>query len=570
MDFDTEQQEKLALLPDTVLHDCIRILDVEEINENDIVYIAEYPENGEEISVREYCPSHIVRRNGLDLSCPEQDENFRSGLKQFEKMGQLLKNGVPHMPEVLDFWYENHTAYYAVKLSDGDSFRRTVPIPTAVYVQSLGIMLCDMYAKLHENHLYYGAITENDLTFTENGSLISEPHITENGTEAEDLHNLTKFLRNLLSETVEAKENLKNQTALTVTEQALQYHYERAELLKSALIGEDGKGIPVRRGKNHKPFLIGACVFCLGACIFGGLTAGKPASARVVEEFSTETIQPEIISVWVPLDENQDEQNQIATYQKLAEGFERQHKGFGVDVTLFDATEFSSALDSMNGENMPAVFMNTLDERATQKASDLASLAFSIDNIYITDLDGFGNVMPIGCSVPVLYCNTHYMANSSRTISGGELPADTLYDTSAGDFITKQSTHQPQEQLKNFLADGSHPMLGSSDLFYQIQENGEISGAVRMIPVTTSDNACVLQYEYYCTVNADCPENTQKTGMLWLQYLLTEEAQTILFVENSGALPLHEKAVAKALTTHQALQVLSGLRLDSSILQEKR
>lgn len=570
MEFDTEQQEELALLPDTVLHDSIRILDVEEINQNDIVYIAEYAESGEEISIREYCPSGIVKRNGLDLSCPEQEENFRAGLKRFEKRGQLLKNGVPHMPEVLDFWYENHTAYYAVRVSDGDSFRRTVPIPTAIYVQSLGIMLCDTYSKLHENELYYGAITENDLTFTENGALILEPHITESGTKAEDLHNLTKFLRILLSETVEAKENLKNRPALTVMQQALQYHYENAELLKSALMGEDGKGIPVKRGKNSKPFLIGACILCLGACIFGGLTAGKPASARIIEEFSVEGITPEVISVWIPLDSSQDEEQQIMMYEKLAEGFERQHEGFGVDISLYDEAEFSSALDTLSSGNMPAVFMNTLDERATQRATDLSSLEFSIDNVYLTDLDGFGNVLPIACSVPMLYYNTHIMETSIRTISGAELPPDTLYDTSAFDFITKQSTHNPQEQLKKFLADGSQPMLGSSELFYQIQQDSRNSGAVRMIPVTTSDNACVLQYEYYCTVNADCPENTQKAGMLWLQYLLTEEAQTILFVENASALPLHEKAVAKAMTTHQALQILSGLKLDSAVLQEKR
>ena len=164
MDY-TERNEDLALLPDTVLHDCIRILDVEEVNQSDIVYSGELTESGEEISVREFCPAKIVVRNGLELICPEQDGTFREGLNQFEKIGQLLKKGVPHMPEVPDFWYENHTAYYTVKNSDGDSFRRAVPIPTAIYVQSLGVMLCDTYSKLHENDLYYGAISEKRYYF---------------------------------------------------------------------------------------------------------------------------------------------------------------------------------------------------------------------------------------------------------------------------------------------------------------------------------------------------------------------------------------------------------------------
>ena len=242
----------------------------------------------------------------------------------------------------------------------------------------------------------------------------------------------------------------------------------------------------------------------------------------------------------------------------------------GFNISLYDAKAFSQALDSMNGETMPAVFMNTLDSRATEKACDLSSLKISIDSHYIADLENFGDVLPLGCSVPVLYYNQQHWKTNNQTISGAELPPDTLYDVSARQFITSQSTHEPKEQLKAFLSDGSQPLLGSTDVLHEIQSDGKNSGAVRMIPVTTSDDACALQYEYYCTVNGDCSENTQKAGMLWLQYLLTEKAQTILFVEHEGALPLHENAVARAINTHEMLQVLGGLKFDSANLQEKR
>ena len=565
-----EQCEGLALLPDTVLHDCIRILDIEEINENDIVYIAELTESGEEISIREFCPVKLVKREGLELSCPEHEKIFREKLKQFEQIGQILKEGVPYMPRVFDFWYENRTAYYAVKLSDGDSFRRTIPIPTAIYVQSLGVMLCDMYSRLHQKGLFYGAISEKDITFMENGSMVLEPHITGDGTITEDLHCFTDFLRRLLSETVEAKENLLNRPAFTVMQQALQCHYENISLLKSALMGVSDDRSHTKRSHKVSNALNGLLAITLVMAVLGTVFSAKNQLAPSVQEIKAETIQPEIISVWIPLDSNVDESQQQEMYQKLAQGFEQQYHGFGVNISLYDTTAFSDALDSMDGEMMPAVFMNTLDNRVIQKACDLSSLEFSIDNHYVADLEGFGNVLPLGCSVPVLYCNRYVSPNGNRTISGGELPSDTLYDVSAEDFITKQSTHEPKELLKSFLEDGSHPLLGSTDILAQIQNSGENSGAVQMIPVTTSDNACALQYEYYCTVNRDCSPNTQQAGMLWLQYLLTEEAQTILFVENVCALPLHEKAVATAINTNQMLQVLGGMKFDSSVLQEKR
>lgn len=89
-----------------------------------------------------------------------------------------------------------------------------------------------------------------------------------------------------------------------------------------------------------------------------------------------------------------------------------------------------------------------------------------------------------------------------------------------------------------------------------------------MLPVSVN-GAYPLQYEMYCTVNKNKDWNSQRIGMLWLQYLLTEEAQQIMFAEYYSALPMHSDVLPQTLENHDALSVIGNIQpeIDSSALQ---
>jgi ABC-type Fe3+ transport system substrate-binding protein len=57
--------------------------------------------------------------------------------------------------------------------------------------------------------------------------------------------------------------------------------------------------------------------------------------------------------------------------------------------------------------------------------------------------------------------------------------------------------------------------------------------------------------------------------MLWIQYLLTEEAQQIMFAEYYSALPIHDAVFAQTIENHDALSFISTIRddIDGSALQ---
>ena len=47
--------------------------------------------------------------------------------------------------------------------------------------------------------------------------------------------------------------------------------------------------------------------------------------------------------------------------------------------------------------------------------------------------------------------------------------------------------------------------------------------------------------------------------MLWLGYLLTEEAQEIMYTEHFGDLPLHRDAFKDTIKTHSALKPVESI-----------
>ncbi|MDE5736998.1 MAG: hypothetical protein K2H93_01380, partial [Oscillospiraceae bacterium] len=69
-------------------------------------------------------------------------------------------------------------------------------------------------------------------------------------------------------------------------------------------------------------------------------------------------------------------------------------------------------------------------------------------------------------------------------------------------------------------------------------------------------------YHDYCGINANADKISQKIGMLWIGYLLSEEAQKILFTEHFGNLPLQESAFEMTVNQHQELAILTEIKGD--------
>ena len=222
------------------------------------------------------------------------------------------------------------------------------------------------------------------------------------------------------------------------------------------------------------------------------------------QQLQSDMIQKDIIPVSMQIPDNMTVQEAKNTFERLTDGFETQYPGFGVDLKLYaDAESYPGA------EN--AVVFN-----AAQGGADLSPVIRELQNLYLTDLSAFPNAVPLSFTVPVVY----------------------------------QYADGRQADFDAFLT--------SSDMAV-LEQNPELSGMVEMTPV--AENGMIQKiYTNFCCVNPDSDVNSQKIGMLWIEYLLSEEAQSILFAEHYGDLPLHKRAFDMAVTHHQNYAVLNEIK----------
>ncbi len=553
-----DEQLQMPLPEGTILHGSWRVIAVLTAEENSFLYLGADEADGSTVTIREYCPAFCTRE-GTAVLCDEDGaagadgKAFREDARQFLRSSAIYREHIPLLLPELDSFSENNTSYTVSRpLPEGRLFS-AVPQITAAYVQSLGIRLCECLAALHKAG--YGAVIREDaLRFGEKGSLYLVPDcLYEKPEPAEDVHILSAFLKSLLPPDAE------DTPAVTVRE-ALRFSYADANILRSALIGN----APRRTRKPVGLLLLPLCAVCLAASILS-VQQIKKANEPLSDGLETGHITPEVISVWLPLAETADEKTTAAMYERLAAGFERQNPGCGVNIRIYADNSFEEAL-TMDGIEPPVVYMDTLAPPVLENAADLSSMTEALNDVYAADMTAFGNVIPLGCSVPVLYGSLH-RDDLPEAVTPDTLPDGILFDESAQAFL---DVYEPDAKTEEtFPADSTLPILGSSDCLSVLSADSTRAGDVCLCPVTV-DGKVPLQYELYCTVNAKCPPNSQRVGMLWLQYLLTEEAQNILFVEHYGTLPLHTSALQAAEALHSELEPLKEVTFDSTALQTRR
>jgi hypothetical protein len=570
MDLQKQTITQLALQEGTILQEHYRIICTQALDADNITYRAEDTETGTCLCIREYCPIQLVHREGMAL-LTDAEEPFRKGCAQFQKIASVLQQPIPHLAQVQAVFTENGTAYCVMPWQDGISPDEAAFPLTAVYLQSLGLALCETYTLLHKAGLCYGSLHKSDILFDAHGSmhLLPDGLWRSNVSSTEDMHILTEFLSSLIPSEPEEAET----AGFAALRHVLQYTYQDAQLLGKALLLPSGSTQkPRTRHRSRKTaYTYLLCIFFLVLCTVGCIRIWRTKSS-LQQYLASGSLQPDTVTVWLPLEENEDADEIQAMYERLAAGFEQAYPGFGVDVVVFADDSFPDALQLYeNSENLPTVFMNTQDGIVLDMAAELTPLYNSLEDVYLTDLRGFGRSLPLGCSLPALYWNVHSSGEISDSFAAFETLSGFSVDASAAALAEQTGIGWDYSAFSGFLEDGSTPVLASTSCLAELQQTAEASGAVRMLPVSV-DGSFPLQYEMYCSINRNSSLNSRRIGMLWLQYLLTEEAQEILFVEHYGDLPLHSDAFSQALEIHSELSAVSDIAdtLDSRLLQTRR
>ncbi len=253
-------------------------------------------------------------------------------------------------------------------------------------------------------------------------------------------------------------------------------------------------------------------------------------------------IRPDIIAVSMPMPENMSETEAQNTFEKLTSGFEKQYPGFGIDLKIYtDSSQIPEDSDMYLDNSNPEF-----------PSADLSEIFREIDmQNYFADLSENHNKIPLSFSIPALYYDMTDMNSlqkfaAIKSIDRNQLPENTVTD----DFDFAELPESPAD---------SFFVLADTSCMFQVEQLPEASGRIHMIPVSENGSYSKL-YHHLCEVNAHSDKNKQNIAMLWIEYLLSEEAQNILFAEHYGNLPLYQSAFDRAVSSHQEFYSLKDIR----------
>ena len=261
------------------------------------------------------------------------------------------------------------------------------------------------------------------------------------------------------------------------------------------------------------------------------------------QRFALGLVRPDVISVSMPLPGSMSETDAQNTFEKLTAGFEKQYPGFGIDFKIYtDASAMPEDSDMyLNGED------------ALPESADLSEICQEIDmQNYLTDFSAIKQGIPLSFSIPVLYYDMADMNLFQQLAGKDSIELKNLPETAFRDSVDDAF-------FQEFLNHPEYPVLDNSARICQAEQNPASSGRIHMIPVTINGGYRKI-YHNFCEVSAQSDKNKQNIAMLWIEYLLSEEAQTILFAEHYGELPLHESAFDTAVSQHREFRRLEILK----------
>lgn len=286
-------------------------------------------------------------------------------------------------------------------------------------------------------------------------------------------------------------------------------------------------------------------VICCVAVLLASLCAVQMISQKLTlhQRLALGLVKPDVISVSMPLPETMSETDAGYAFEKLTSGFEKQYPGFGIDLKIY--TEASAVPEDSD--------MHLNAETPFPEQADLSEIYRELDmQNYLEDISAEKYSVPLSFRVPVLYydmtdMNLFQQFGGKESVEIKNLPENTFRD-SADD-----------ERFQAFLNNPEFPVLDDSSRIRLTEQNPASSGRIHMIPVTVN-GSYQKEYRNLCEINAQSDKNKQNTAMLWIEYLLSEEAQMILFAEHYGDLPLHESAFDTAVSQHQEFRILEAVK----------
>ncbi len=277
-----------------------------------------------------------------------------------------------------------------------------------------------------------------------------------------------------------------------------------------------------RKIKNRRRII--SIVAAILIVVMGGILFGK----NYIKQKESVTLKSATISLWIQ-GNDQDKENAM---REASEAFMQAYGNVKINVVSVPNEEYENKLsEALNNNTMPEIFETTENiSEYRDKIQDVSLIVKGTkDNVWFYDelFEKAKNrkTVVLGFEMPVFYLNTtKYEGNASNY----------------KDVAQKLGTSGMKECLDKdkFLSGKSVGYSGTSSDYSDIQK--ALPAQYKMLQMPGALN-CVSKYEF---AMLDCKGNEEKAAAKFLEYMYSDRAEDIIFVQNNvSALPANKKAL---------------------------
>ena len=520
---------------------------------------------------------------------------------------------------VFDYFEANNTAYFVMEYLDGCNIRKYLKAHKLSIEESVDIIIkvCSVLKYMHKENIIHRDINLNNIMICNNGSIklidfgtaraqsgeLSKAITAEltpgyappeqyetNGQQGAwtDIYALCATLYQMLTgekpeestdrvkddrlvSPMELNKNIPewlNRTIMTGMAVDYQLRFQNVDELIDGLQQKKKVLYPnekIRKQKRIRSISIVTvlAIFCLAVCSYVAYMASYQAWF----------VKDGTITIWMP-------DNSVGqTMKEVTDKYEKRYNGKKVDVTLISPLEYAQRLSQAAEEgSLPDVFVTS--DLVTEYNDQLADVSDIVDDC--SDKKHFlirenrdylieNKFVPLTFNTIVLYENTAVSQNIDAPyefekimdISKNKLvttQSHTLYDA---DFHLIQAAIYPlteTEGTKNALSEFTDSDKQNTPYYIGITGERRIVqdslAGYNNIYGISNDNVMYAEFTDKLYVSKKSYESNGELIDLWIDYLLSDNGQRIMYLQNADSLPIEKNTYSRYMSTINSLSFL--------------
>jgi len=548
------------------------------------------------VAIKEYYPSTLVNRipgsNRVEVFSEKRREEYEKGLNRFlgEAQNMARFSGKKNIVSVYNYFSENGTAYLVMEYLDGVSLKEYTKmhggkLPYEEVIEITKSLLAALKI-LHKHHIIHRDISPDNIFMCKDGtvklidfgaarfsterdedktlSIILKPgfappeqylskgkqgpwtdiyalgasmYRTVTGVIPEESVNrlvedtlanpreyvpeIPKYFNNILMKSMALQEQLRFQSV-----EDLERKLRRKKKVSSV------KGELLRR----KVLRFAIPVLLIGAIAWFGIKEYEYIQA----ERNKATLENCTIVAWVPTQEDEKAEERVAQFAEALADFTTTYPMVTLQIEAVPESEYAQRLEeAVKNNTLPTVF--DVDYLPREYDSSLASLEDTYERLdknlcsfwgLLKSTPRYDKALPTSFDVPLVFTNTSV---KSASLEGNDLTA--------------------------FLEEKNPYYVGSFDDYEMIQ--AELPGKYE-VSLPESERQQIKMTNVWAVSNRGTTAQ-ENAGVRLLYYMMSEQAQDILYVQGDDGFPMHAELLTVYISINPEMSILADIPVASSM-----